>query len=168
MEKKLKLPIGIENFSELRKRNYYYVDKTELIEQVLEDGSQVILFTRPRRFGKSLNMSMLNCFFSSKYAGRSDLFKGLSIWDDSSYRDIQGTYPVIYLSFADVKQTSYAEAVSKIKSIILEMYSQYERMIDKDTLTDSQRQLLSTIKVGMDDIAAQNSLKILSSVLAVH
>lgn len=88
------------------------------------------------------------------------MFKGLSIWDDSSYRDIQGTYPVIYLSFADVKQTSYAEAVSKIKSIILEMYSQYERMIDKDALTDSQRQLLSTIKVGMDDIAAQNSLNI--------
>lgn len=75
---------------------------------------------------------------------------------------------LLYISFADVKQTSYAEAVSKIKSIILEMYSQYERMIDKDALADSQRQLLSTIKVGMDDIAAQNSLKILSSVLAVH
>lgn len=75
---------------------------------------------------------------------------------------------LLYISFADVKQTSYAEAVSKIKSIIFEMYSQYERMIDKDALTDSQRQLLSTIKVGMDDIAAQNSLKILSSVLAVH
>ena len=75
---------------------------------------------------------------------------------------------LLYISFADVKQTSYAEAVSKIKSIILEMYSQYERMIDKDALTDSQRQLFSTIKVGMDDIAAQNSLKILSSVLAVH
>lgn len=73
---------------------------------------------------------------------------------------------LLYISFADAKQTSYAEAVSKIKSIILEMYSQYERMIDKDALTDSQRQLLSTIKVGMDDIAAQNSLKILSSVLA--
>ena len=66
MEKKLKLPIGIENFSELRKRNYYYVDKTELIEQVLEDGSQVILFTRPRRFGKSLNMSMLKSFLKKK------------------------------------------------------------------------------------------------------
>ena len=66
MEKKLKLPIGIENFSELRKRNYYYVDKTELIEQVLEDGSQVILFTRPRRFGKSLNMSMLKSFFEKE------------------------------------------------------------------------------------------------------
>lgn len=75
---------------------------------------------------------------------------------------------LLYISFADAKQTSYAEAVSKIKSIIFEMYSQYERMIDKDALTDSQRQLLSTIKVGMDDIAAQNSLKILSSVLAVH
>lgn len=73
---------------------------------------------------------------------------------------------LLYISFADAKQTSYAEAVSKIKSIILEMYSQYERMIDKDALTDSQRQLLSTIKVGMDDIAAQNLLKILSSVLA--
>lgn len=70
MEKKLKLPIGIENFSELRKRNYYYVDKTELIEQVLEDGSQVILFTRPRRFGKSLNMSMLKSFFEKRNRSR--------------------------------------------------------------------------------------------------
>ena len=168
MKNSMKLPVGIENFEEIRTDGYYYIDKTKLIEQLLDNQGKVNLFTRPRRFGKTLNMSMLNCFFSSKYAGRSDLFKGLSIWDDSSYRDIQGTYPVIYLSFADVKQTSYAEAVSKIKSIILEMYSQYERMIDKDTLTDSQRQLLSTIKVGMDDIAAQNSLKILSSVLAVH
>ena len=78
MEKKLKLPIGIENFSELRKRNYYYVDKTELIEQVLEDGSQVILFTRPRRFGKSLNMSML----ATVYKG--NIIKNL-IMDCQSY-----------------------------------------------------------------------------------
>lgn len=162
------ISIGNQGFDSIRENNYFFIDKSSLIKEWWDSGDVVTLITRPRRFGKTLNMSMLNCFFSSKYAGRSDLFEGLSIWDDSSYRDIQGTYPVIYLSFADVKQTSYAEAVSKIKSIILEMYSQYERMIDKDALTDSQRQLLSTIKVGMDDIAAQNSLKILSSVLAVH
>lgn len=160
------ISIGNQGFDSIRENNYFFIDKSSLIKEWWDSGDVVTLIIRPRRFGKTLNMSMLNCFFSSKYAGRSDLFKGLSIWDDSSYRDIQGTYPVIYLSFADVKQTSYAEAVSKIKSIILEMYSQYERMIDKDALTDSQRQLLSTIKVGMDDIAAQNSLKILSSVLA--
>ena len=160
------ISIGNQGFDSIRENNYFFIDKSSLIKEWWDSGDVVTLIIRPRRFGKTLNMSMLNCFFSSKYAGRSDLFKGLSIWDDSSYRDIQGTYPVIYLSCADVKQTSYAEAVSKIKSIILEMYSQYERMIDKDALTDSQRQLLSTIKVGMDDIAAQNSLKILSSVLA--
>ena len=146
------ISIGNQSFDSIRENNYFFIDKSSLIKEWWDSGDVVTLIIRPRRFGKTLNMSMLNCFFSSKYAGRSDLFKGLSIWDDSSYRDIQGTYPVIYLSFADVKQTSYAEAVSKIKSIILEMYSQYERMIDKDTLTDSQRQLLSTIKVGMDDI----------------
>ena len=146
------ISIGNQGFDSIRENNYFFIDKSSLIKEWWDSGDVVTLIIRPRRFGKTLNMSMLNCFFSSKYAGRSDLFKGLSIWDDSSYRDIQGTYPVIYLSFADVKQTSYAEAVSKIKSIILEMYSQYERMIDKDALTDSQRQLLSTIKVGMDDI----------------
>lgn len=69
------------------------------------------LITRPRRFGKTLNMSMLNCFFSDRYAGRSDLFEGLFVWEDEKYRKLQGTYPVIFLSFADVKQPNYKEAV---------------------------------------------------------
>ena len=97
MEKKLKLPIGIENFSELRKRNYYYVDKTELIEQVLEDGSQVILFTRPRRFGKSLNMSMLKSFFEKETDPA--LFEGLYIAQNIELcRQYMGQYPVISIS----------------------------------------------------------------------
>ncbi len=89
------LPVGISDYRRAS-TEYYYVDKTMMIKEFIDERPLVSLFTRPRRFGKTLNMSMLNCFFSSKYAGRSDLFEGLSIWDDSSYRDIQGTYPVIY------------------------------------------------------------------------
>ena len=80
MDRKLKLPIGIDNFEKIRKENFYYVDKTKLIEQLLERWGEVNLFTRPRRFGKTLNMSMLNCFFSNQFTGREDLFKGLAVW----------------------------------------------------------------------------------------
>ena len=80
MDRKLKLPIGIDNFEKIRKENFYYVDKTKLIEQLLERWGEVNLFTRPRRFGKTLNMSMLNCFFSRQYAEKGTIFEGLSIW----------------------------------------------------------------------------------------
>lgn len=76
--------------------NFYYVDKTDFIKEWWDSGDDVTLITRPRRFGKTLNMSMLNCFFSNKYANRGDLFEGLSIWEDEEYRKIQGTYPVIF------------------------------------------------------------------------
>ena len=95
MNSTLKLPVGIENFEEIRKSGFYYVDKTKLIEQLLQNWGKVNLFTRPRRFGKTLNMSMLNCFFSRQYAERGDLFEGLSIWEEEKYRELQGTYPVI-------------------------------------------------------------------------
>ena len=83
------ISIGNQGFDSIRENNYFFIDKSSLIKEWWDSGDVVTLITRPRRFGKTLNMSMLNCFFSSKYAGRSDLFKGLSIWDDSSYRDIQ-------------------------------------------------------------------------------
>ena len=96
MEKKLKLPIGIENFSELRKRNYYYVDKTELIEQVLEDGSQVILFTRPRRFGKSVTANMLTAYYS-RGCDSEELFSGFEISKDPDFKKHLNKYDVIHL-----------------------------------------------------------------------
>lgn len=90
------ISIGNQGFDSIRENNYFFIDKSSLIKEWWDSGDVVTLITHPSRFGKTLNMNMLNCFFFSKYAGRSDLFEGLSIWDDSSYRDIQGTYPFIY------------------------------------------------------------------------
>lgn len=95
--------IGKQDFAALRESQCFYIDKTDFIRQWWNYRDDVTLITRPRRFGKTLNMSMLNCFFPNKYADRGDLFKGLDIWKDSGYRQIQGTYPVLYLSFASVK-----------------------------------------------------------------
>ena len=99
--------IGHQDFEDLRLKNNFYVDKTNFIKEWWESDDVVTLIVRPRRFGKTLNMSMLEKFFSVKYAGRGELFEGLSIWEDEKYREIQGTYPVIALSFARVKATSF-------------------------------------------------------------
>ena len=101
--------IGRQDFEKIRINNNFYVDKTHFIRQWWEAEDDVTLITRPRRFGKTLNMSMLEQFFSVKYAGRSDLFEGLSIWEEEKYRLLQGTYPVIALSSAKVKGTSYQD-----------------------------------------------------------
>ena len=117
-----RLPIGIENFKAMIDEGYYYVDKTKFIKDVLNE--KVILYTRPRRFGKTLNMSMLEKFFSIEYAKRDELFKGLNIWKYKEYREIQGTYPVIFLSFANVKENTYEQARESICRIIQELYNQ--------------------------------------------
>lgn len=101
--------LGYQNFEEVRIGNIFYIDKTDFIRQWWECADKVTLITRPRRFGKTLNMSTVECFFSNQYADRSDLFEGLSIWERKSvdgefqYRALQGAFPVIFLSFANVK-----------------------------------------------------------------
>ena len=105
--------IGNQDFETIRREGYFYVDKTNLIREWWENGDSVTLITRPRRFGKTLNMSMLEQFFSVDYVGRGDLFEGLSVWQQEKYRRLQGTYPVIALSFAKVKESSYQEARKK-------------------------------------------------------
>ncbi len=94
MEQKM-LPIGIENFEEIRTEGFYYVDKTGMIKELLYRRGKVNLFTRPRRFGKTLNMSMLERFFSVEYKGQGEIFEGLSIWKNKTFQELQGTYPVI-------------------------------------------------------------------------
>ena len=94
--------IGIQSFGEVIEGNYFYIDKTPFIKEWWENGDSVTLIARPRRFGKTLNMSMLEQFFSVEYKDRGDLFEGLSIWEEEKYRELQVTYPVIYLSFARV------------------------------------------------------------------
>ena len=92
---KREVAIGIQDFLELRKNNRFYIDKTSLIKEWWDSGDSVTLIARPRRFGKTLNMSMIENFFSVEYAGRGDLFEGLDIWKEEEYRQLQGTYPVI-------------------------------------------------------------------------
>ena len=110
--------IGIQNFGELIEKNHFYIDKTMFIKEWWESGDNTTLITRPRRFGKTLNMSMLEQFFSVEYANRGDLFEGLRIWEDEKYREIQGTYPVISLSFARVKENTYEKTVEQMREII--------------------------------------------------
>ncbi len=99
--------IGLQDFGELIRKNYFYIDKTAFIKEWWECGDSVTLITRPRRFGKTLNMKHAGAVFSVDYAGKGEVFQGLSVWADERYREIQGTYPVISLSFVNIKEKDY-------------------------------------------------------------
>ena len=131
--------IGIQSFEEVIERNNFYIDKTSFIKEWWESGDSVTLITRPRRFGKTLNMSMLEHFFSIQYANRGDLFEGLSIWEEEKYRKLQGTYPVISLSFARVKERDYDSTKKKICEIIRNLYIKAIFLKESNVLTDADR-----------------------------
>ena len=159
------ISIGKQDFASLRENHYFYVDKTDFIRQWWESGDDITLITRPRRFGKTLNMSMLNCFFSRQYAEKGTIFEGLSIWKQEKYRRLQGTYPVIFLSFADVKQNNYQDAVQKIKNIIVDAYRQHRYLEQEECFTQNEKQQMLEITEKMSDVTAQDALKNLSSYL---
>ena len=144
--------VGKQEFSSLRENGYFYIDKTDFIKEWWEAGDDVTLITRPRCFGKTLNMSMLECFFSLKYKDRSDLFEGLNIWKEEKYRELQGTYPVIFLSFADVKQGNYKDAVKKLKSILAKLYDERYILVDWEGLTPNERKQFLSVSADMDDV----------------
>ena len=159
------ISIGKQDFVSLRENHYFYIDKTDFIRQWWENADDITLITRPRRFGKTLNMNMLNCFFSRQYENRGDLFKGLSIWTDQRYQKLQGSYPVIFISFADVKQNNYKDAIQKIKNIIVDVYRQHRYLNKEDCFTENEKQQMMEITEKMDDVTAQDALKNLSSYL---
>ena len=133
------ISIGNQSFESMRERDNFYVDKTSFIKEWWENEDIVTLITRPRRFGKTLNMNMLECFFSNKYKDRGDLFEGLDIWKEEKYRKLQGTYPVIFLSFADVKKDNFKDTKNDIISIINEAYKQHSYLIGSNILTDAEK-----------------------------
>ena len=159
------ISIGKQDFVSLRENHYFYIDKTDFIRQWWENADDITLITRPRRFGKTLNMNMLNCFFSRQYENRGDLFKGLSIWTDQRYQKLQGSYPVIFISFADVKQNNYKDAIQKIKNIIVDVYRQHRYLNKEECFTENEKQQMMEITEKMDDVTAQDALKNLSSYL---
>ena len=126
--------IGIQDFGKIIENDYFYIDKTLFLKEWWENGDDVTLITRPRRFGKTLTMSMTEQFFSIKYAGRGDLFEGLAIWREEKYRALQGTYPVISLSFANVKETTYQNARKKICQLIAGEYARCAFLLEGDVL----------------------------------
>ena len=157
--------IGIQNFEELRQKKYFYIDKTAFIKEWWEGGDSATLITRPRRFGKTLNMSMVEQFFSVDYANRGDLFEGLSIWEDETYRELQGTYPVITLSFANVKEKDYQTTRKKICQLLTKLYAEHSFLLDSGLLYKTDRDYFQRISENMDDSDASLALYQLSDFL---
>ena len=157
--------IGQQDFETIREKGYFYIDKTRFISQWWESGDSVTLITRPRRFGKTLTMSMLEKFFSVSYAGRTELFEGTQIWQRREYRELQGTYPVIFLSFADVKETAFQDARKMIGYIIEQLYTQNEFLLEGNLLNDKEKSYFMNVKADMENYVLSSSLKTLSNFL---
>ena len=157
--------IGIQDFEKIRKNNYFYIDKTHFIKEWWESGDDVTLITRPRRFGKTLTMSMLDYFFSVRNAGKKSLFEGLSIWQEEKYRELQGTYPVISLSFANIKETNFVSAKKKICQVLTDVYIQNNFLRDSQVLTDKDRDYFDRISMDMEDSVATLALYQMSDFL---
>ncbi len=171
-----RIGIGKQDFEKVRMNHNFYVDKTDFIRQWWETDDDVTLITRPRRFGKTLNMSMLEKFFSLEYAGRGELFEGLSIWREKSadvkspggdykYRKLQGTWPVIALSFAKVKETSFLGTRKRICQIITDLYNKFDFLLESDVLNENEKISYRKVSADMEDFLAADSLNALSDYL---
>ena len=166
-----KIGIGKQDFEKVRINHNFYVDKTDFIRQWWETDDDVTLITRPRRFGKTLNMSMLEKFFSLEYAGRGELFEGLSIWQEKSpdgdykYRKLQGTWPVIALSFAKVKETSFQGTRKRICQIITELYNKFDFLVESGILNEREKEFYHKVSADMENYVAADSLNVLSNYL---
>ena len=156
--------LGYQDFEEVRTQHIFYIDKTDFIREWWEYADKVTLITRPRRFGKTLNMSMTECFFSNKYENRSDLFEGLSIWEEKDfngeyrYRKLQGTFPVIFLSFANVKAASYEEMVFKITKVITDLYNKNDYLLGGNLLNEKEQKYYQEIEPGMSSELASDAI----------
>lgn len=157
--------IGIQNFSDLIQKKYFYIDKTSFIKEWWDSGDSVTLITRPRRFGKTLNMSMVEQFFSVKYADCGKLFEGLSIWKYQEYREIQGTYPVISLSFANVKETNYRTASYRIRQLLMKLYEQHSFLRNCELLSSAEQSYFERMASNMSEEDAPLALYQLSDFL---
>jgi hypothetical protein len=154
--------IGNQDFEVIRTEQYFYIDKTRFIREWWERGDSVTLITRPRRFGKTLNMSMLEKFFSVQYAGREELFQGLEVWEHEKFRKLQGGYPVLFISFADVKENTYPQARKQLCSIIRDLYRQYRFLAEGDLLNEQEKREFQGISAEMEDYMAAGAIKTLS------
>lgn len=169
MQRKLPLPIGSTNYKEVSTA-YYYIDKTLLIKDILDDGAKILLLTRPRRFGKTLNMDMLRTFFEKTDEDTSGYFKNKNIWQQGeAYIREQGKYPVIYLSLKDIKAGRWEAAFDLLKFIIENEFSRHGELQNSSRITEADRSFYKKIVSGSADEAAYMlSLRTLSRMLEAH
>lgn len=158
--------IGKQDFEKIRTNDNFYVDKTQFIREWWERDDDVTLITRPRRFGKTLTMSMVEKFFSVKYAGRADLFENLDIWKEEKYRKLQGTYPVISLSFANVKEKNYEMTVQRVGQLLANLYNENRFLLEGDLLSEEEKEYYRSISMDMPEVAATMAVHRMSSFLS--
>lgn len=160
-----KAGLGYQDFRRMREDHIFYIDKTDFIKEWWEYSDMVTLITRPRRFGKTLNLSMAECFFSNRSANRGDLFEGLSIWQSEEYRNMQGTYPVIFLSFAPIKTGRIDEIKAALKQIVADVYREYRFIMEAQIFHQKDREDFDAVSKQMDDMTAYTALNRLCSYL---
>ena len=156
--------IGLQDFGKIRREHVFYIDKTRFIKEWWESKDEVTLITRPRRFGKTLTMSMVEQFFSVEYAGNEN-FQGLEIWKEDGYRKMQGTYPVISLSLSSVKEKSYEEARKKICSLIRMLYQKNSFLLEGDWLNGQEKAEFRQVSAAMPEYEASLTIRKLSGYL---
>ena len=157
--------IGYQEFDELISQNFFYIDKTHFIKEWWNSGDKVTLITRPRRFGKTLTMSMTEQFFSVDYAEKSALFANLAIWKDKDFQALQGSYPVIYLTFANVKESTFRATKRRLGQIITDLYNKNRFLLESDYLSDDEKTAYKNINMNMDDVIATMAIHKLSEYL---
>ena len=150
--------IGTQDFEKLVANNSFYIDKTHFIKEWWESRDEVTLITRPRRFGKTLNLSMLERFWSLKYEGQGDIFHNLSIWKEEKYRKLQGTYPVIFLSFAIIKERDFRNARAKLYELLVKLYEQNSFLKKSGILGEKEIEYYNRISSNMSESDATLAL----------
>lgn len=160
--------IGEQDFGELVSKNCFYIDKTSFIKEWWESEDKVTLITRPRRFGKTLNMSMLERFFSVEYREQGEVFHGLDIWKEEKYRELQGTWPVVFLSFASVKADNYLDAKKEILLIIAELYRRHRYLKKSEMLEENEKKFFDMVGRDMDNSDAVRAIHQLTEYLYRH
>lgn len=156
--------IGLQDFGEIQTLNTFYIDKTHFIEEWWNTKDKVTLITRPRRFGKTLTMSMVEYFFSVEHKD-AGLFENLAIWEKQEYRDLQGTYPVISISFSDIKENSFQQVRNKICEIIVDLYNHYDFLAEGELLNQREKEYFYKVSSSMEDSEISIAIRRLSGYL---
>ena len=164
-----KIGTGVQSFSKLRERGSFFVDKTEFISDWWNADDEVTLITRPRRFGKTLNMNMLECFFSPEYAGRADLFEGLNVWNDPEMRELQGSQPVIFITMAKIKGTTYVDFLRQMNTTMMSVYSRYEDFVSKsEKISADKKEIFRLMYMEMVETMLKKSEKKVNTDLLIQ